>query len=108
MAGLDMQVSDPETNSALIPTSTAMLIQKEFEVIRQAHLNGAATEFQIQKMWEYIQHLALKHKQTGAGAKQASDNIQKIVQGLGEEIGTLGQLPHGMEQAQTYSRIYFN
>eukprot|EP00973_Karenia_brevis_P046264 6414237-Karenia_brevis.AAC.1 len=86
MAGLDMQVSDPVTNSALISTSTALLIQKEFEVIRQAHLNGAATEFQIQKMWEYIQHLALKHKQIGAGAKETSDKSQRIVQGLGEEM----------------------
>eukprot|EP00973_Karenia_brevis_P056721 7892232-Karenia_brevis.AAC.1 len=67
-----------------------MLIQQEFEVIRQAHLNGAATELQLQKLWDYVQHLALKHKRIGAGTKQASDNIQSIVQGLGEEIGTLG------------------
>eukprot|EP00973_Karenia_brevis_P048688 6756594-Karenia_brevis.AAC.1 len=77
-----------------------MLIQEEFEVLRQAHLNGAATEFQIQKIWEYVQHLALKHKQIGAAAKQASDNVQRVVQQLGEEIGTLGQMTQGREQAQ--------
>eukprot|EP00973_Karenia_brevis_P016733 2292437-Karenia_brevis.AAC.1 len=59
-------------------------------------------------MWEFIQHLALKHKQIGAGAKQASDNIQRIVQGLGEEIRSLGQLPQGMDQAQLHSKIFFN
>eukprot|EP00973_Karenia_brevis_P052655 7315236-Karenia_brevis.AAC.1 len=59
-------------------------------------------------MWEYIQHLALKHKQIGAGAKQASDNIQRRVQGLGEEIWSLGQLPQGIDQARLHSKIYFH
>eukprot|EP00973_Karenia_brevis_P088505 12272722-Karenia_brevis.AAC.1 len=84
---LDMQVTDPNTNAAILSNSAAMLIQKEYEVLRQAHQHGAATEFQIQKIWEVVQHLALKHKKIAAGAQQASDNIQRIIQDLGEEIG---------------------
>eukprot|EP00973_Karenia_brevis_P057950 8067601-Karenia_brevis.AAC.1 len=49
MAKLDMQVTDPQTNVALVSNSTGRLIQKEYEVLRQAHQHGAATEFQIQK-----------------------------------------------------------
>eukprot|EP00973_Karenia_brevis_P059129 8232578-Karenia_brevis.AAC.1 len=48
---LDMQVSFDETIKAMSSSGTAMLVQKEFEVIRNAHLTGAATEFQIQTMW---------------------------------------------------------
>eukprot|EP00973_Karenia_brevis_P019464 2670371-Karenia_brevis.AAC.1 len=70
-----------------------MLIQKAYEVFRQAHLNGAATEFQIQKIWEVIQYLALRQKQIVAGAQQASDNIHRIIQEMGEEIEALGQIP---------------
>eukprot|EP00973_Karenia_brevis_P002037 277264-Karenia_brevis.AAC.1 len=64
----------------MISTSTAMLVQKEVEVIRMAHLTGAAAEFQIQKLREALQHLALKHKQVGADAMEASNKIQAIVQ----------------------------
>eukprot|EP00973_Karenia_brevis_P063068 8768839-Karenia_brevis.AAC.1 len=80
MAQLDMMVTDPQTNAALVSSSTATFIQKEYEVLRQAHQDGAATEFQIQKVWDVLQHSALKHKQIAVGALSASDNIQRIIQ----------------------------
>eukprot|EP00973_Karenia_brevis_P011360 1537355-Karenia_brevis.AAC.1 len=49
MACLNLVGQDPKTNKALATSSTARLIHKEFENLRQAHQNGAATEFQIQK-----------------------------------------------------------
>eukprot|EP00973_Karenia_brevis_P076693 10652585-Karenia_brevis.AAC.1 len=56
---------------------------------------GAATEFTIHKIWELLQHPALKHKKLGAEALEASNNLQAIIQGMGEEINALGSLPHG-------------
>eukprot|EP00973_Karenia_brevis_P050434 7000017-Karenia_brevis.AAC.1 len=61
-------------------TSTARMVRKEFNTIRMAHMAGAATEFQIQKVWEWLQHLALKHKKVGAEALEASNKLQAIVQ----------------------------
>eukprot|EP00973_Karenia_brevis_P024139 3332105-Karenia_brevis.AAC.1 len=49
MALLDLVAQDPKTNKALVSTSTAKLIHRECYQLRQAHQNGAATEFQIQK-----------------------------------------------------------
>eukprot|EP00973_Karenia_brevis_P000062 7606-Karenia_brevis.AAC.1 len=69
---------------------------------------GAATEFQIHKIWEWLQHLALLHKKLGAEALEASNKLQAIVQGLGEEMNALGRLPQGMEQAQQHAKVYFN
>eukprot|EP00973_Karenia_brevis_P078325 10876041-Karenia_brevis.AAC.1 len=94
---LDMQASDQETIKLMCSTSAAMLVQKEFEVIRMAHLTGTATEFQIQ-------HLAFKHKQVGADATEASNKIQAILQGLGDEINSRGQLPQGIDQVQQHTR----
>eukprot|EP00973_Karenia_brevis_P040091 5536757-Karenia_brevis.AAC.1 len=39
---------------------------------------------------------------------EASNKLQAIVQGLGDEINCLGQLPQGREQAQQHTRVYFN
>eukprot|EP00973_Karenia_brevis_P016981 2330440-Karenia_brevis.AAC.1 len=63
MACLNLVGQDPKTNKAFVTNSTARLIHKEYENLMQAHQNGAATEFQIQKVWGLLQHLALKHKQ---------------------------------------------
>eukprot|EP00973_Karenia_brevis_P084988 11792872-Karenia_brevis.AAC.1 len=70
----------------------------------QAHHHGAATEFQIQKIRDVVQHLALKHKQIAAGAQHASDNIHRMIQDLGDEIEVLGKLLDGREQAELHSR----
>eukprot|EP00973_Karenia_brevis_P000387 55555-Karenia_brevis.AAC.1 len=63
LPALDMTAPDEDTQKALTCTSTARMVQKEFETLRAAHVHGAATEFQIQKVWELLQHLALKHKE---------------------------------------------
>eukprot|EP00973_Karenia_brevis_P027330 3768042-Karenia_brevis.AAC.1 len=91
----DMKASDEETIKAMSCTSTARMVQKEFDIIRMAHLTGAATEFQIQKVWEFLQHLALKHNFFRADELEASHKLQAIVQRLGDEIDALGQLPQG-------------
>eukprot|EP00973_Karenia_brevis_P076249 10588955-Karenia_brevis.AAC.1 len=39
---------------------------------------------------------------------EASNKIQAIVQGLENEINSLGQLPQGRDQAQQHTRVYFN
>eukprot|EP00973_Karenia_brevis_P057850 8053171-Karenia_brevis.AAC.1 len=50
LPALDMQASDEETFKAMSSTSTGRMVQKEFDIIRMAHLPGAATEFQNQKV----------------------------------------------------------
>eukprot|EP00973_Karenia_brevis_P003030 415150-Karenia_brevis.AAC.1 len=99
-----MEATDPTTNAAIFSNRTAMLIQKEYQVFRQAQHHGAATEFQPQKIWELVQHLALKHKQIAAGAHMASDNIHRMIQDLGEEIEALWRLSDGKEQTELHSR----
>eukprot|EP00973_Karenia_brevis_P039690 5479524-Karenia_brevis.AAC.1 len=84
------------------------MVQKDFETLRAAHVYGAATEFQIQTVWELLQHLALKHNEIGATAMEASNKITAILQGLGDEINFPKQLPTGAEQAQVCTRVYFN
>eukprot|EP00973_Karenia_brevis_P084849 11773300-Karenia_brevis.AAC.1 len=39
---------------------------------------------------------------------EASNKLQAIVQGLGEEINALGKLPQGMEEARQHASVYFN
>eukprot|EP00973_Karenia_brevis_P081142 11252415-Karenia_brevis.AAC.1 len=56
--------------------------RKSLRHLRAAHLHGAATEFQIQKVWELLQHLALKFNEIGANAMEASNKITAILQGL--------------------------
>eukprot|EP00973_Karenia_brevis_P048112 6676315-Karenia_brevis.AAC.1 len=63
-------------------TRTARMVQKEFNTIRVAHMAGAATEVQIHKIWEWLQHPALRHKKLGAEALEASNKLQAIVHGV--------------------------
>eukprot|EP00973_Karenia_brevis_P050406 6995900-Karenia_brevis.AAC.1 len=90
LPALDMKASVEETIKAMSCTSTARIVQKEFDTIRMAHLTGAAIEFQTQKVWELLQHLVPKHKKLRVDALEASHKLQAIVQGLGDEINALG------------------
>eukprot|EP00973_Karenia_brevis_P005354 730956-Karenia_brevis.AAC.1 len=58
-----MEASDEATVKAMSSTGTARMVQKEFNSIRMAHLTGAATEFQIQKVWECPNTWVLNTKQ---------------------------------------------
>eukprot|EP00973_Karenia_brevis_P070581 9811519-Karenia_brevis.AAC.1 len=75
-----MQAADQDTVKAMSCTNTARLVQKEFNAIRVAHMAGAAAEFQIYKIWELVQQLALKHQKLGAEALEASNKLQAIIQ----------------------------
>eukprot|EP00973_Karenia_brevis_P060496 8414000-Karenia_brevis.AAC.1 len=57
-----MEAANHDTVMAMGSTSTARLIQKEYNAVKIAHMAGAATELTMHKTWELLQYLALKHK----------------------------------------------
>eukprot|EP00973_Karenia_brevis_P082438 11426426-Karenia_brevis.AAC.1 len=88
-----MQPDNPQGSAAVVQSQHAAMIKKEYQKRDQLHQQGAAAEYQIQKVWEFLQHLALRHKQHACKAQEHSTNINKIVEELASEIDAMSAIP---------------
>eukprot|EP00973_Karenia_brevis_P012766 1734921-Karenia_brevis.AAC.1 len=77
-----------------------MLIHEDYKKLRDYHLQGAATEFGLHKMWELVQFRALERKRLGAQAHTANVQLNELIADLGSKVQQFSELPHGIEQAQ--------
>eukprot|EP00973_Karenia_brevis_P087688 12161123-Karenia_brevis.AAC.1 len=78
------------------------MIKKEYQKLRQLHLQGAAAEYQIQKVWELLQYLVLRHKQHACKAQEHSTNINKATEELASEIDAMSAIPGSKEAVEQH------
>eukprot|EP00973_Karenia_brevis_P029110 4015314-Karenia_brevis.AAC.1 len=106
MPALNMSMPDAEGAKAVASNPNTMLITHEYDKLRQLHVQGAAAEFILHKVWDLLQYIALAHRGLGAQAQQASDNIDMLIEKLGQEINVQARLPHGMEKAKQNRMVW--
>eukprot|EP00973_Karenia_brevis_P010153 1374633-Karenia_brevis.AAC.1 len=106
MPALNMAMSDAGGVMAVASKPNTMLITHEYDKLRQLYVQGAAAEFIIHKVWDLLPYIALAHRGLGAQAQQASDNINRLIEKLGQDRNAQAELPHGIEKAKQNLRVW--
>eukprot|EP00973_Karenia_brevis_P054789 7616338-Karenia_brevis.AAC.1 len=103
-----MQPDNPQGNAAVSQSHHAGMIKKQYQKLSQLHQQGAAAEYQIQKVWEYLQYLALRHKQHACTAQEHSTNINKITEEFASEIDAMSTIPDSKEAVEQHRSLHYH